>query len=280
MMLSAKLTAADKAWKKDRDAAERVLLRYGLSLPKAIPAMVDFWLRSSCQGGGDGDEDDDEETQLQRLSFAFADTLNRAVHGQTDPTTNLTVVYPIQHVAVAAEVLRAARDMPDSCETVQEKLQYLLTSCALDDRMDADAVDSLTVAQVALPLVFGATRPITMADVDVVQSHLSTGDVSTAAKLVTCFSGKPASSMTVVASPAGASMLPVEHLRAAMDRMAKMAPVVLFRVLTRMHCLGPGVFEKNRVPAVMPPPGLCGLKGESLVHHYARYLETIFEHVP
>ncbi len=286
--LTTKQTAADKAWKKDRDAAERVLLRYGKSLLTAIPEMVVFWIYSSIpetsdeegeDGDGDGDGDGDN-VQEQRLAFAFADTLNKAVHGHTDPTTHMTVVYPVLGVAVATEVLRVAATMPDTCETVQQRLQYLLDNCSLDSRAEASGLggEDVTIPQVAVPFAFGATKPMSVADVAVVQDHLASGDVTTAAKLVACFSSKPAVDLTVVASPAGASMMPVEQLRTSLHRMAKMAPVVLFRALTGMHCIGPGVFEKSKAPTVARPAGLCSLHNESLLLHYARHLETVFEH--
>lgn len=253
---------AVESWRADRDEAEAIFARYGRHLVSSIPDMVRYWITKSGSG----------KQARARLALEFAITLHKCSTDVKDPTTLVELKYPLG-LDVACSARIRDRVLAGSLHSTDIPEIVSLFSAAEGSRppQPGDVEDPM---QVLVPAVLGSTAVLAPRDAVEVWKHLQSGDDTTATKLATAFGSQTAGQFALTLWGDWGLDPQALHLRLQAALVA--VPSVVYRALTAMNFLGPGVFAVAKPP--LWPKGFAALPPDtSLALMYARHLEACFE---
>jgi hypothetical protein len=251
--------AAMRAWNADRKEACAILERYGYNLTKALPGMAAYWVTVSARH---------DTTTANQLALTLATAIHRLAHGVRDAVTGIECVFPLgADVAVAAALPDVLKELPGDVTVAADR--YAAACAAL-----TAVPPELHVTHV-LPAVLGTELPLAASDAAEVLRLVLAGEDIAATKAAALLGQASVGAYDLRVGVVGA-FSSVAVFRARMQTAVDKWPTLLYRALTTLRALGPGVWlaSASAGPAL---PGFEPVVKQSLANKYAKHVEHEFE---
>jgi hypothetical protein len=265
----------EEAWIKDRTHAQRLLGPLGHTVVGCLPLALLYMLRRSSSAA------------QESVACGLARFLNDEVGGKVDPVTSKEVrLFPlgrdVQFTAWAYEALTHADVVrePELCrrvdlvrKLVNRKLrEYVAPSDDMEDAVGGGCSDDVSpgdtgLTQVVIPVVFGGALPLSEAGAREMTRFVRANDETTCLKMLDMLPTFRAG-VRFDDSPS----LSLVAFGARLERLAQVAPCLLYQALCEAGVMGPKFYEHAAQRVASYPFGKT-----CLPLAYARHLDRIYE---